>query len=108
MTADVLRQWTPGAACSILHRDGHAAIDDHLGRRRGRKRGTYRTDGLTPEEVDDVFLDPASTFDRSRRSGLPIAFGTTRTGRYIMVAFDEIDPDTVYPVTAYDVPKPKT
>ena len=63
--------------------------------------------GLTPAELDHVLLDAGSTFDRSRRSGLPTAFGTTHTGRYIMVAFEELDPDTVYPVTAYEVPEPK-
>ena len=63
--------------------------------------------GLTPDEVDDVLLDSGSTFDRSRQSGLPAAFGRTGTGRYIVVVFEEIDPDTVYPVTAYDVPEPK-
>jgi hypothetical protein len=29
-------------------------------------------------------------------------------GRFIMVIFEEIDEDTVYVVTAYDVPEQKT
>jgi len=62
--------------------------------------------GLTSDEVEDVLRDPESKFGRSRQSGLPVAFGYTSTGRYIMVAFDEIDEDTVYPITAYDVPEP--
>jgi hypothetical protein len=35
-----------------------------------------------------------------------VAFAYTSPGRFIMVAFDEIDDATVYPVTAYDVPEP--
>jgi hypothetical protein len=34
-----------------------------------------------------------------------LVFGDTRTGRYLMVVYEEIDADTVYPVTAYDVPR---
>jgi hypothetical protein len=37
----------------------------------------------------------------------PVVFGDTSTGKHLMVAFDEIDADTVYPVTAYEVPKRK-
>ena len=39
----------------------------------------------------------------SRTSGLPIVFGFTLDGRYIMVVYEQIDAITVYPVTAYDV-----
>jgi uncharacterized DUF497 family protein len=62
--------------------------------------------GLTPDEVDDVLRDPDSTFDRSHSTGRPVAFGYTRAGRYILVAFDEVDANTVYPITAYQVPEP--
>jgi uncharacterized DUF497 family protein len=62
--------------------------------------------GLTREEVEDVLRDPDSGFVRSRTSGLPVAFGYTSTGRYIMVAFYEIDEVTIYPITAYEVPEP--
>ncbi len=41
--------------------------------------------------------------ETSRSSGLPIVFGTTYTGRFIAVVFEEIDADTVKPVTAYDI-----
>jgi uncharacterized DUF497 family protein len=61
--------------------------------------------GLTPEEVDDVLHDPDSTFDVSTSTGRPVAFGFTRTGRHIMVAFEEIDAMTIYPITAYEVPE---
>lgn len=63
--------------------------------------------GLAPEEVEDVLLDPRSRFEISRSSGRPIAFGSTSTGRYILVAFEEIDESTVYPITAYEVPRPR-
>jgi hypothetical protein len=57
---------------------------------------------LTKEEVEDVLADPEGR-STSRSSGLPIAFGTTSTGRYIAVIFQEIDADTAKPVTAYDI-----
>ena len=41
--------------------------------------------------------------DVSRTSGLPIAFGFTPDGRYILVVYEQIDDVTVYPVTAFAV-----
>ena len=58
--------------------------------------------GLTPEDVEEVLLNPVDQ-DVSRSSGLPIAFGFTPDGRYILVVFEQIDKMTVYPVTAYEV-----
>ena len=43
--------------------------------------------------------------DVSRSSGRPVIFGDTSTGRHLMVVYEEIDSDTVYPVTAYEVPR---
>jgi hypothetical protein len=60
--------------------------------------------GLTKDDVEYVFDNPTGT-DISRSSGRPVVFGATDTGRYIMVAYDLIDASTVYPVTAYDVPR---
>ncbi len=57
---------------------------------------------LTKEEVEEVLADPEGR-STSRSSGLPIVFGTTFTGRFIAVVFDEIDADTAKPVTAYDI-----
>jgi hypothetical protein len=57
---------------------------------------------LTKEEAEEVLANP-ERLGTSRSSGLPIAFGTTSTGRYIAVVFQEIDADTVKPVTAYDI-----
>ena len=35
-------------------------------------------------------------------------FGDTSTGRHLIVVYEQIDDDTVYPVTAYDVPPRNT
>ena len=58
--------------------------------------------GLTPEDVEEVIFNPVDR-DTSRSSGLPIMFGFTPDGRYIMVVFEQIDEMTIYPVTAYDL-----
>lgn len=62
--------------------------------------------GVTLEEVNDVLQSRGTQFDRSRSSGQPIAFGYTRTGRYLAVVFEEVDETTAYPLTAYDAPEP--
>ena len=59
--------------------------------------------GVTKEEVEEVLQNPTDE-DISRSSGLPVIFGDTRTGRRLMVVYEEIDSETVYPVTAYGVP----
>ncbi|MEX0702943.1 MAG: hypothetical protein WD069_12685 [Planctomycetales bacterium] len=62
---------------------------------------------MTKEEVEEV-LENATDADVSRSSGRPVVFGDTSTGRHLMVVFDEIDVDTVYPMTAYEVPRRRT
>ncbi len=64
--------------------------------------------GLTVEEVEDVLFDPRTRTGRSRSSGRPEAFGETLTGKYITVIWDEVcdDPRMIYPITAYEVPRP--
>ena len=57
---------------------------------------------IVKEEVEEVLDSPAG-IETSRSSGRPIAFGETSTGRLIAVVYEEIDEDTVYPVTAYEV-----
>ena len=42
-------------------------------------------------------------YDVSRSSGLPIIFGFTPDGRYILVVYEKISDVMVYPVTAFDV-----
>ena len=59
---------------------------------------------IANEEVEDV-LDHVLDADVSRSSGRPVAFGDTVSGRHLMFVFDEIDADTAYPVTAYEVPR---
>lgn len=58
--------------------------------------------GLTKDDVADVLNNPEGE-DRSRSSGQPIVFGLTRRGERIAVVYEEIDEDTVYPITAFSV-----
>jgi hypothetical protein len=60
--------------------------------------------GVSKEEVEDV-LQHASDSDVSRSSGRPVVFGDASTGRHLMVVYEEIDGSTVYPITAYEVPR---
>ena len=57
---------------------------------------------VTQEEVEEVLERPTG-IEKSRSSDRPIAFGETSTGRVIAVVYEEIDADTVYPITAYEV-----
>ena len=61
--------------------------------------------GLTIDEVIFVLENPESE-STSRSSGQPCVFGYTPANEYIIVIFQQIDEDTVYPVTAYHVPEP--
>ncbi len=60
--------------------------------------------GITKEEVDEVLQHPTDA-DVSRSSGRPVVFGDTDAGRHLMVVYETIDEDTVYPITAYEVPR---
>ncbi|HEY3964710.1 MAG TPA: hypothetical protein VGM05_09190 [Planctomycetaceae bacterium] len=60
--------------------------------------------GISKEEIEEVF-ENLTDADISRSSGRPVIFGNTSGGRHLMVVYDEIDEDTVYPVTAYEVPR---
>jgi uncharacterized DUF497 family protein len=60
--------------------------------------------GVTKEEVEEVF-EKVTDADVSRSTGRPVVFGETKSGRSLMVVYEQIDDDTVYPVTAYDVPR---
>ena len=66
----------------------------------GGNREHIAEHGLTPDEVEEVFYNPIG-HDFSRSSGLPILFGFTPDGRYILVVYEQIDDITIYPVTAY-------
>lgn len=60
--------------------------------------------GLTIEEVESVFRDPGNQTELSRSSGYPITIGTTHTGRFVVVVWEEIeeDPLCLRPITAYE------
>ena len=60
--------------------------------------------GVTKEEVEEV-LQHSTDVDISRSTGRPVVFGDTSAGRRLMVVYEKIDVDTIYPVTAYDVPR---
>ena len=62
--------------------------------------------GLDPEDVEFV-LENAAADSFSQSSGLPCCFGYTLDGVYIIVIYEELDDDTIFPVTAYEVPAPR-
>lgn len=60
--------------------------------------------GVTKEEVEEAIANPIDE-DISRSSGRPVLFGETNGGRHLVIVYEEIDEDTIYPVTAYDAPR---
>ena len=60
--------------------------------------------GLSTEDVEAVLFDPHRR-GKSRSSGQPCVFGYTPDGTYIIAVYEQIDNDTIYPVTAYEVPE---
>ena len=66
--------------------------------------GHIEEHGLSVDDVEHVLANPDSR-EISRSSGLPCVFGATPDGRHIIVVFELIDEDTIYPVTAYEVPE---
>ena len=61
--------------------------------------------GLTIEDVEFVIQNPTSQ-SRSWSTNRPCCFGFTTGGDYVIVVYEQIDADTIYPVTAYEVPEP--
>ena len=61
---------------------------------------------MTKEDVEHV-LRNAVDADISRSSGQPVAFGDTADGRHLMVVFEIIGENAVYPITAFEVPRRK-
>ena len=59
---------------------------------------------ITPEEVEEVLVDPRSTTTISKSSGEQITFGYTGAGRYLAVAWQMISdaPLIARPITAFD------
>lgn len=66
--------------------------------------------GISKDEVREVLENPTNSSARSRLSGEDVTFGYTATGRYLIVVWSHVDDDplTVYPITVYDVPEPRT
>jgi uncharacterized DUF497 family protein len=62
--------------------------------------------GLSIEDIEDVLENPSSE-GVSEATGRPCVWGYTLEGIYIIVAYDEIDEDTIRVVTAYEVPEPR-
>jgi hypothetical protein len=64
---------------------------------------------LTKDDVLRALNDPNMRTDVSRTSGNAISFGETSDGRFIAVVWElvEEDPLTIYPWTAYEVPRPR-
>jgi hypothetical protein len=65
---------------------------------------------LTKDDVLHALNDPGMRTDVSRTSGNAISFGETSDGRYIAVVWELVgeDPLTIYPLTAYEVPRPRS
>jgi hypothetical protein len=61
--------------------------------------------GFTPDDVEHVLLNSWHK-SKSNTGGWPAVWGYTPAGEYIIVVFEQIDTDTVYPITAYEVPEP--
>jgi hypothetical protein len=58
--------------------------------------------GLSKDDVRWVLEHPLH-HEVSRTSGRPMVYGYTSYGVYILVAYEKVDEQTVYPVTAYEV-----
>jgi hypothetical protein len=61
---------------------------------------------ITPADFEHVVMHPAD-LDSSQSTGLPAAFGYTQDGRFIIAVYEHLDPVTILPVTAYEVPEPQ-
>ena len=62
--------------------------------------------GISQDDFEHVVSRP-ERMGLSRSTGLPVSWGHTHDGRYIMAVYERIDRLTVLPVTAYEVPEPK-
>jgi uncharacterized DUF497 family protein len=73
----------------------------------GGNVGHMEEHGLTVEDVEHVLAHPVVE-EVSRSSGLPCVFGYTPDGIYVIVVYELIDEDTLYPTTSYEVSEPKS
>lgn len=58
--------------------------------------------GITTREVEEVLQNPQDS-DVSESSGRPMVFGSTSADRFLAIVYEQIDPVTVYPITAFVV-----
>ena len=61
--------------------------------------------GLDVEDAEEVLGSPCKE-GISHSSGLPIVWGYTLEGVYILVVYERIEEGTIRVVTAYPVPEP--
>ena len=59
---------------------------------------------LTSADVDHLLQNYESK-GKSQSSGRPCVYGHVPDGRHIVVIYEEIDDETVIPVTAYEAPE---
>jgi len=57
---------------------------------------------VLPEDFGKIVSNPDYE-DVSRKTGTPVAFGSTSDGRYLCCVFKRHGKDVIEPVTAYDV-----
>ena len=62
--------------------------------------------GVSQDEFEHVVCNPISK-GYSRSSELPVSWGYTADGRYMMAVYEELDHITILPVTAYEVREPR-
>ena len=61
--------------------------------------------GLTIEDVMHVLDNPLDK-RTSRSTGRPCCFGYTPGGDFIIVIYEQVNVETIYPVTAYELAEP--
>ena len=62
--------------------------------------------GISQDDFEHVFCNPTSK-GYSRSSNLPVVWGYTPDGQYIIAVYEQLDDVTVLPVTAYEVREPR-
>jgi uncharacterized DUF497 family protein len=65
--------------------------------------------GVSAGEVEEVIYSSLSNTTASKTSAHRVTFGYTGDGRYLAVVWEhiQVDPLTIYPITAYDAPEPR-
>lgn len=60
--------------------------------------------GVTPDDFEHVIGNPSEK-GVSDSTGLPVVWGYTEDGRFVIAVYRELDGMTLLPVTAYEVPE---